>query len=99
MVAKAAQLGLDRPLLTQYFDWLGNAVQGDLGTSFFTGQQVTEGITDRLSVTLSLVIGAILVSTVLAVLLGVWAAVKRGWVDKVVQTVSILGFAIPGSPR
>ena len=96
VVAKAAQLGLDRRLMTQYFNWLGNAVQGDLGASFFTGQQVTEGITDRLSVTLSLVIGAILVSTILAVLLGVWAAVKRGWVDKVVQTVSILGFAIPG---
>ena len=39
---KAAELGLDRPLLAQYFDWLGNAIHGDFGASWFTGQPVTE---------------------------------------------------------
>ena len=96
VAAKTEELGLNRPLLTQYVDWLGGAVQGNLGESFFTGQKVTQGVTSRLSVTLSLVIGAIVVTAIVAVLLGVWAAVKRGWVDKLVQTVSVVGFAIPG---
>ena len=56
---------------------------------------MTDGITSRLQVTLSLVIGAILVTAVVSVVLGVWAAVKRGWVDKLVQGVSLVGFAIP----
>jgi peptide/nickel transport system permease protein len=93
---KAHSLGLDRPLFTQYFDWLGKALTGNLGESWFNGQQVTEGITSRLSVTLSLVLGATLLSAIFAVALGVWAAVRRGWVDKLVQTISVLGFAIPG---
>jgi peptide/nickel transport system permease protein len=93
---KKEQLGLNRPLLTQYFDWLGNAVHGDLGSSWFTGEEVTSGITSRVAVTLSLVIGAIVVTALIATVLGVWAAVRHGWVDKVVQAVTILGFAIPG---
>lgn len=93
---KAHQLGLDRPLLTQYFDWLGGAFTGDLGSSWFTGEDVTTGITNRVAVTLSLVIGATIITTILAVALGVWAAIRHGWVDKLVQTVTILGFAIPG---
>jgi peptide/nickel transport system permease protein len=93
---KAHQLGLDRPLMTQYFDWLSRAVTGDLGSSWFTGQDVTTGITDRVAVTLSLVIGATIVTAILAVTLGVWAAIRHGWVDRLVQLVTILGFAIPG---
>ena len=65
------------------------------GTSWFTGQPVTDGISSRAQVTLSLLIGAILVTAVVSVVLGVWAAVKRGWVDKLVQGVSLVGFAIP----
>jgi peptide/nickel transport system permease protein len=94
--ALRAELGLDRPLLAQYLDWLSNALRGDLGTSWNTGQQVTEGITSRVAVTLSLVILATVVTAVVAVLLGLWAAVRHGWVDKLVQAVTILGFAIPG---
>jgi peptide/nickel transport system permease protein len=96
VAAKAADLGLNRPLLVQYADWVGHAVRGDLGTSWFTGEQVSSGIASRLAVTLSLVIGATLITAIVAVVLGVWAAVRRGWVDKLVQVVSILGFAIPG---
>jgi peptide/nickel transport system permease protein len=93
---RATQLGLDQPLWSQYADWLGGAVTGDLGTSWFTGQGVTAAITSRLAVTLSIVIGATVISAVIAVAIGVWAAVRRGWVDRVVQVVSVLGFAIPG---
>ena len=93
---KKQELGLDQPLLTRFGDWLGNAVQGDLGVSWFTGQPVTEAITSRLAVTLSLVIGATIVSAVLAVVLGVTAATRRGWADRLVQVLSVLGFAVPG---
>lgn len=93
---KATQLGLDRSLFTQYVDWVGHALTGDLGSSWFTGEPVSAGIASRLAVTLSLVLGATLVTAVLAVALGVWAAVKRGWADKLVQIVTVLGFAIPG---
>ena len=93
---KQQELGLDQPLLTRFGDWLGNAVQGDLGVSWFTGQPVTEAITSRLAVTLSLVIGATIVSAVVAVVLGVVAAKRRGWADRLVQLLSVLGFAVPG---
>ncbi|QHC57761.1 ABC transporter permease [Rathayibacter sp. VKM Ac-2760] len=93
---RASQLGLDQPIWSQYLGWLGHAVTGDLGSSWFTGQAVTTAISTRVTVTLSLVIGATIISAIVAVVLGVWAAVRRGWADKLVQLVSILGFAIPG---
>jgi peptide/nickel transport system permease protein len=93
---KAQQLGLDRPILTQFGDWLSSAVRGDFGTSWFTGQPVVDAITSRAGVTLSLVIGATLVTAVVAVLLGVLAAKRGGWVDRLVQLVSVLGIAVPG---
>jgi peptide/nickel transport system permease protein len=93
---KARSLGLDRPILVQYGDWLGNAVTGHFGASWFTGQEVSVAVTSRLGVTLSLVLGATVLSAVVAVALGVLAATRRGWLDRVVQFLSILGFAIPG---
>jgi peptide/nickel transport system permease protein len=94
--AKAASLGLDRPLIVQYIDWLGNAIHGDFGASWFTGQPVADAISSRAAVTLSIVIGATVLSAIVAVVLGVWAAVRRGGIDRSVQVLSVLGFAIPG---
>lgn len=96
VLQKQRELGLDRPVWNRFADWVSHALRGDLGASWFTGQRVTDAITGRLSVTLSLVIGATLISAVVAVLLGVIAATRRGWVDRVVQFLSVLGFAIPG---
>jgi peptide/nickel transport system permease protein len=96
VAAKKHELGLDKSIVHQYVDWLKDALSGNLGRSWFTGQEVREGITDRLSVTLTLVIGATVIGGVIAVALGVWAAVRRGWVDQVVQVISVLGLAIPG---
>ena len=93
---KTHELGLDRPVLTRFGDWVSHAIRGDLGSSWFTGQTVSQAITSRLTVTLSLVIGAVVVSAVVAVLLGIVAATRRGWADRVVQILSVLGFAIPG---
>jgi peptide/nickel transport system permease protein len=92
---KAHALGLDQPLLVQYFNWFGQAITGNFGDSWFTGQPVTAAITSRTAVTLSLVIGAALVTTIISIVLGVWAALRRGWVDRVLQFISMVGFAIP----
>jgi len=93
---RAHELGLDRPVVVQYWDWLTNALTGDLGRSWFNGQLVTVSLQGRVAVTLSLVIGTTLVSALVAVTLGVLAARRGGWIDGSVQVVSVLGFAIPG---
>ena len=95
VVQKTHELGLDRPVLTQFREWLSSAFHGDLGASWFTSQPVSEAITSRLQVTLELVIGATIVSGLIAVALGVLAATRRGWIDRLVQFLAMLGFAIP----
>jgi peptide/nickel transport system permease protein len=90
------ELGLDRPLVTQYLDWLSHAIQGDFGRSWFSGQVVTEGIANRLAVTLSIVAGATILAAIVSIVIGVLAAVRGGWVDRAVQVTSVLCFAIPG---
>jgi peptide/nickel transport system permease protein len=93
--AKNAALGLDRPVLVQYLDWLAHAVRGDLGTSWFTSEDVVRAIANRLPVTISLMAGVTLVTAVASFLLGVWAGVRRGAVDRFVQVFSVLGYALP----
>jgi peptide/nickel transport system permease protein len=94
--AKQEELGLTLPLWQQYIDWLAGALTGDLGRSWFTGELVVNGVTSRITVTLSIVLGATILSAIVAVVLGVLAATRRGWVDRVVQVFSVIGFAIPG---
>ena len=93
---KAEELGLNRPLLTQYFDWLTSAFTGDLGRSWFTGELVTTSVTNRVAVTLSIVIGATVISAIISVVVGVLAARRGGAIDGTVQVFSLIGFAIPG---
>ena len=94
--AKAQELGLNQPVLTRFGDWVSHAIQGDLGASWFTGEPVVQALTTRLGVTLSLVIGATVITAIVSVVLGVLAATRGGWVDRLVQFISVLGFAIPG---
>lgn len=93
---KTEELGLNRPLLTQYTDWLTSAITGNLGRSWFTGELVSVSVTNRLAVTLSLVLGATLISAVIAVVIGVLAARRGGAVDGTIQILSLVGFAVPG---
>lgn len=92
---KAAELGLDRPLIVQFWAWATAALHGDFGRSWFNGQLVSVQLASRLSVTLSLVIGAILITAIFSVILGILAARRGGVVDGIVQFISTLGFAIP----
>lgn len=92
---KEAELGLDRPLWNRYLDWLSSAVRGDFGSSWFTAEQVTTGVITRLPVTLSVTMLVLLLTALLATALGTLAAVKRGWLDRLVQILAIVGFAVP----
>ncbi|MER5441593.1 ABC transporter permease [Streptomyces sp. NPDC002790] len=94
--AKNTSLGLDRSVFAQYADWLSHAVRGDFGTSWFTSEDVTQAVAGRLPVTLSLMLGVTLVTTVVSFLLGTWAGVRRGLVDRCLQVAAVVGQALPG---
>ena len=88
--------GLDRPLVIQYFTWLGSALVGDLGVSFRSGRPVTEILVGRLPATLTLGFAALLVALVIALPLGVISAVRSGKaVDYAATSFSQLGISIP----
>ena len=94
--AAREELGLNEPVLTQYTDWLGGAVRGDLGVSWFNGEDVTTLLVRRAKVTFSIVLGSLLVALSIGVSLGVMAALKAGrWQDRLVTVVSSLGIAVP----
>lgn len=90
------QLGLNKPVVLQYVDWATSALTGDLGASWFTSEPVASAIVHRVPVTVSLVVGTTIVAAIVAVVAGVAAAVYRGWLDRLVQVVAIVGFALPG---
>lgn len=96
IVLKEQELGLDQPLFARYFGWLGQAITGDLGTSWFTHQPVATALAVRLPITLSLTIAALILVAIGATLLGVAAAVHRGWVDRAIQVGGVISDAIPG---
>ncbi|HXX86019.1 MAG TPA: ABC transporter permease, partial [Casimicrobiaceae bacterium] len=90
------RLGLDRPIVTQFFIWLGHLLTGDLGESFFFKKQVAELVLDRVGPTTALATSTILWSVLVAVPLGVVAAWKQGtWIDRIVMGFSVLGFSVP----
>jgi len=90
------RLGLDRPIVSQFFIWIGHLLGGDLGESFFFKRQVADLVLDRVGPTVALSTMTILWSVLIAVPLGVVAAWKQGsWVDRVVMGFSVLGFSVP----
>jgi peptide/nickel transport system permease protein len=89
-------LHLNLPLVQQYWLYLEDVFRGNLGTSIFTDQPVSQIVTSRLPVTLSLVIGATLVAAAVGTLLGVYSATRGRLSRRVVDVVSLLGNALPG---
>jgi peptide/nickel transport system permease protein len=90
------RLGLNDPLYVQYFRWLGLALQGDMGNSFFAKQPVSEMIAQRLPNTMILMLTAEFFTVVFALTLGIISAVKQySLVDTLITSFSFIGFSMP----
>jgi peptide/nickel transport system permease protein len=94
--ALRARNGLDLPLVQQYFVWAGNALTGDLGVSFRSGEPVTALIAERLPATLTLAVAAIVVALLIAIPLGTLSALRpRSLTDRAATVVSQIGISVP----
>jgi peptide/nickel transport system permease protein len=90
------RLGLNQPLPVQYIKWLGLVVQGDFGKSFFSKLPVLEMISQRLPLTLALMITAEICTLTVALILGIVSAVKQySLLDNVITSFSFVGFSMP----
>lgn len=93
--AKAAELGLDKPIPVRYLDWAAGAVRGDFGTTV-TGQPVAEELWRRVGVSLRLVLIGSVVGTVVGVAVGAWGAIRQYRLsDRVITTLSLLIISAP----
>ncbi|WP_244303213.1 ABC transporter permease [Leucobacter coleopterorum] len=97
IVAKfRAENGLDQPLVAQYFTYLGNVLQGDLGVSTQTRAPVADELAAAFPATIELALSAILFSALIGIGLGLWAALKRRTlVDQIIRVVSLIGLSWP----
>jgi peptide/nickel transport system permease protein len=90
------QYGFDRPLIVQYLEWIGRALRGDLGESPYLNQPVSKMIRDRIGVTMTLGVCALMFAIILAIPLGILAAIRPNtWIDRIALTLSVLGQAMP----
>ncbi|TVT45599.1 ABC transporter permease [Amycolatopsis rhizosphaerae] len=88
-------LGIDQPLPVQYWHWLDGLLHGSLGTDLFSGQPIAEALNGRLAISLSIIVGTVVVSGIAGVGLGVYSAVRGGLSGRLVDGVSLLGLAAP----
>jgi peptide/nickel transport system permease protein len=91
-----AQLGLNRPVLNQYFSWLSGVLHGNFGTSFITNVPVTSTLRIALQPTVSLAVLATIVMLVAGIAIGMLAAIRGGVIDTALQTLASFFMAIPG---
>ena len=89
-------LGLNEPLYTQFFTWIGRLLQGDLGVSLISNVPVLKMISTRVEPSISIALCTIILAILVAVPLGVIAAWKHGtWIDRFVMGLSVVGFSVP----
>ncbi len=93
---KRAELGLDKPFITQYFGWLFGMLRGDMGVSYVSGRDVFQTFTSKLPATLLLTALSILLTVVISIPLGVLAAVRHDKItDYVLRFLSFIGNSLP----
>ncbi|MBB5703234.1 peptide/nickel transport system permease protein [Ochrobactrum daejeonense] len=89
-------MGLNEPILTQYFTWMGRIFRGDLGVSLISGVPVLDMISQRIGPTISIAVLTIIIAVLAAIPMGVVAAWRhRSWIDYLVMSFSVLGFSVP----
>ena len=94
--AKRAELGLDKPFVTQYFAWLGGMLRGDMGVSYVSGRDVFQTFVSKLPATLLLTALSILLTVVISIPLGVLAAVRHDKItDYCLRFLSFIGNSLP----
>lgn len=90
------ELGLNDHIILQYLTWLKNIATGDFGYSLQSGQKISEILALRMPATLELVLSALILSTILALTLGLFAGAKKGGIaDKLSRVLGVVGIAIP----
>jgi peptide/nickel transport system permease protein len=90
------QFGLDKPIVIQYINWIYGVIRGDFGNSIFYTQPVGRLLLERYPVTIHLGLIAFTLSTILGILAGLLAAIRRGkWADKVVTPLTYIGITVP----
>jgi peptide/nickel transport system permease protein len=90
------ELGLNRPLPVQYFEFMGNVLQGDFGRSYLSGRQVTGELLMRVPATIELAVAAMLLASLVGISLGILAAIKpRTWVDFLCLGLALIGVSMP----
>lgn len=96
VAAAREQMGLNAPAPVRYLNWLGDAVTGDLGTSYRTGQPVLDSLVERFPNTLEIAGMGLLLAVSLAIPLGILAAVfRRGPIDHISRVLALLGASMP----
>jgi ABC-type dipeptide/oligopeptide/nickel transport system permease component len=96
ITALRKELGLDQPILMQYLAYLGNALAGDLGRSYRSGQAVTAIIAASLPNTILLTVGGLIVSLAIGLPIGIFSALRSSsWLDRALTTLSLLGLSMP----
>jgi len=89
-------MGLNEPILTQYFTWMGKIMQGDLGVSLISGVPVLDMVSQRIGPTISIAVLTIIIAVLVAIPMGVVAAWRhRSWADYLVMSFSVFGFSVP----
>jgi len=96
VAAMRHELGLDQPVVVQFFHWLGGILQGDFGASTFTNRPVVNELIEKFPVTLSMLIGAAVIAVTFGLTLGFLAGLRpHSWVDRAVTSVVAVALAIP----
>ncbi|MEJ8547550.1 ABC transporter permease [Brevibacillus borstelensis] len=91
-----AEMGLDKPLVSQYLHWVGGLLQGDFGVSVHTGQEILPEILKRFMITLQLTLMAVLIGWTLAIPFGILSAIRsHSKTDKVIRILTLLGISVP----
>ena len=94
--AAREELGLDKPFFVQYFSWLANLLRGDIGTSYVSNKPVFSTFVSKLPATLLLTFVSILLTVVISIPLGIWAAVRQNKAtDYVIRSASFIGNSLP----
>jgi peptide/nickel transport system permease protein len=97
IAAARAALGVDRPAIVQYLDWMSGFFTGDLGTSLFTGKSVSELISPRVEPTVAIILTGIFLAIIFGIPMGIVSAWKSNtWIDRVVMVFAVIGFSMPG---